>query len=231
MTAVRTGFRPSVNGFRFCNAFPREPVLTLRRIGLPRVGLGNAAGGLCGGMVFAALDYFDAGRPVPTGAEPPSSGSALFRFVVRRLLASFRLPWGVLRYQRFMARPDGDVRRLGLTRRGLSWLTITSYWPQIRAELDAGRPVPLGLVAARGLNPLELGRNHVVLGYDYTLTGDDLVVRVYDPNSGPDDGIQLALGIAHPEQPSPITHNIDIGHAVRGFFPVRHRPRVPPTTG
>ena len=179
-------------------------------------------------MVFAALDYYQAGRAVPAETEPPAAGSTMFRFVVRRLFASFALPWGVVRYQRYMARPDGDYRRFGIARRGLAWLTIVRYWPDIRRALDSGRPTPLALVAARGLNPLELGRNHVVLAYGYALTGTDLVVHVYDPNTGPSDEVYLTLSLAAPHGATSITHNIDIGHSVRGFFPVPYCRREPP---
>jgi len=194
------------------------------------VGIGNARGGLCGGMVFAALDFYDAGRPVPPEATPPQAGSPMFRYVVRRLYASFAVPRGVLRYQRYMARPDGNYRRFGATRPGLSWLTIVHNWPDVRRSLDAGRPIPLALVAARGLNPMELGRNHVVLAYDYRLTDDNLTIQVYDPNAGPADEICLVLSLAAPHRSISITHNIDIGHSIRGFFPLRYRPRPPPTT-
>ena len=223
-----TGFVPSRNGLRYRNAFPPGPVLSLRSIGLPQLGIGNARGGLCGGMVFTALDYYYAGLPVPPEAEPPQAGSPTFGYVVRRLFASFALPWGVLRYQRYMARQDGNHRRLGATRPGLSWLTIARQWPDTRRALDAGRPTPLGLVTARGLNPLDLGRNHVVLAYDYALTDDNLLIRVYDPNTGPDDGVYLALSLAAPHRATAITHNIDIGHSIRGFFPVSYRPCNPP---
>ena len=223
-----TGFLPSRNGLPFRNAFPPSPVLSLQPIGLPRVGIGNARGGLCGGMVFTALDYYFAGRPVPPEAAPPPAGSPTFRYVVRRLFASFALPRGVLRYQRYMARPDGDYRLFGATRPGLSWLTIARHWPDVRRALDAGRPTPLGLVTAHGLNPLDLGRNHVVLAYDYALTDDNLVIRVYDPNAGPDDDVYLALSLAAPHRATAITHNIDIGHSIRGFFPVSYRRCDPP---
>ena len=181
-------------------------------------------------MVFAALDYYHAGRPAPPAAAPPQAGSPMFRYVVRRLFDSFALPGGVLRYQRYMARPDGNHRRFGATRPGLSWLTIVHHWPDVRRSLDAGRPTALGLVAARGLNPLELGRNHVVLAYDYQLTDDNLVIKVYDPNTGPADDVYLALSVAAPHRSTPITHNIDIGHSIRGFFPVRYQRRNPPPT-
>jgi hypothetical protein len=214
----------------FRNEFPPSPVLSLQPIGLPRVGIGNARGGLCGGMVFTALDYYYAGRPVPPEAGPPRAGSPTFRYVVRRLFASFALPRGVLRYQRYMARPDGNYRLFGATRPGLSLLTIARHWPDVRRALDAGRPTPLGLVTAHGLNPLGLGRNHVVLAYDYALTDDNLVIRVYDPNTGPHDDVYLALSLAAPHRATAITHNIDIGHSIRGFFPVSYRPGNPPPT-
>ena len=68
-----TGFLPSRNGLRFRNAFPPRPVLSLRLIGLPRVGIGSARGGLCGGMVFAALDYYWADVPVPPDVGAPQA--------------------------------------------------------------------------------------------------------------------------------------------------------------
>jgi hypothetical protein len=127
-----------------------------------------------------------------------------------------------------MARPDDNYRRFGATRPGVLWLTIVQHWPDIRRSLDAGRPTPLGLVAAHGLNPLDLGRNHVVLAYDYELTEDNLTIQVYDPNTGPADEIYLGLSLAAPHRSTSITHNIDVGHSIRGFFPVRYRPRNPP---
>ena len=62
---VVPGFLPSTSGFRFANSFPHVPV---RRIGIPGVvslPIGDASNGLCGGMTFAARDYFESGRPLP----------------------------------------------------------------------------------------------------------------------------------------------------------------------
>ena len=56
------GFLPTTFGFRFANDFPHVPV---RHIGIPGVvslPIGDASNGLCGGMAFAARDYFEAGR-------------------------------------------------------------------------------------------------------------------------------------------------------------------------
>ena len=87
------GFLPSTSGFRFANAFPNVPV---RRIGIPgviSVPIGDASNGLCGGMAFAARDYFESGR-TPPGLESPPSEGALFDYLVDRLFDSFDLPVG-----------------------------------------------------------------------------------------------------------------------------------------
>lgn len=57
------------------------------------VPIGDASNGLCGGMAFAVRDYFEAGKPPPDDAEPPSEGG-LFDHIVDRLFDSFDLPLG-----------------------------------------------------------------------------------------------------------------------------------------
>jgi hypothetical protein len=76
---------PSKDGFTFSNDWPRGPAITVPAPMRP-IGSGNAAAGLCGGMVFAALDYWHAGLAPPRAR--PASGSPLYRFIVRRLCRS-----------------------------------------------------------------------------------------------------------------------------------------------
>jgi len=52
-SGVVPNFRPSVNGFRFTNAFPPEPTIEIDLGPAGRVGLGDASQGVRGGMVFA----------------------------------------------------------------------------------------------------------------------------------------------------------------------------------
>jgi hypothetical protein len=149
----------------------------VRRIGIPgviEVPIGDASNGLCGGMAFAARDHFEAGRPPPLDTEPPASGP-LFDYLVRRLFDSFNLPTGPLEYLKLMnpRLPDGEtfLTRVGLLPHGRAWRTIRIEWPAIRAGIDAGHPVPLGLVRAKSENPFDLKLNHQVLAYGYELTG------------------------------------------------------------
>lgn len=213
---MSAAFRPSRHGFAFPNTWPAAPAVTFRTPA-GRVGVGNAALGLCGGMVFAALDYWQAGRPPPPGQ--PAPGSPLFRFIVRRLVDSWRIPAGVARYYAGMVSGDD----------ALAARTLRRQWPAARALLDAGRPAALGVITVASPSPLLLGRCHQVLAYAYTAAGDEVSIAVYDPNSGPDDGVVIQFATAPRAGRGPaFRHNIDIAWPVRGFFVTRYAPAQPP---
>lgn len=211
------GFAPSASGFRFPNSFPPGPVLAVG-VGGRRLGVGNAAKGLCGGMVFAARDLFEDGIAPPPATEPPAGGSPLFRYVVRRLFHSFDLPVGPARYMAWMVLPAGDGRH-GL--RGIASRSVRREWPRIKRDLDRGVLSPVGLVRLRSFNPLELGRNHQVLAYGYDLDEGSgrVAIRVYDPNHPGMDNLALSF----PLKPRA---GWQVGYVegelpVRGFFRTR----------
>ena len=216
-------FAPSTNGLHFANDFADEPLF---RIGLGRASIpvGNAAKGLCGGMVFAVRDLFEHGRPPPPDRAPPRRGTALFAYLVGRLFSSFNLPMGPLRYWLWQILPAGD--RFAV--RGIAWRTIRGHWPKIRADLDAGRLSTLGLVRTRSFNPLDLGRNHQVVAYGYDLDqdGSRLTIHVYDPNHPDDDGRALSLSPAEPTRATPVTY-VSGELPVRGFFRTSYRTKDP----
>jgi hypothetical protein len=214
------GFLPSENGFLFENSFPDEPLFELS-LGFARVPVGNAHKGVCGGMVMAARDLFEANLLPPSDRVPPEPGSALYRYLVRRLFDSFNLPGGPFRYLAWMWLPAGDTRS-GL--RGLSRRTIGEHWPRIRADLDGGVLCPLGLVRAR-TNPFELGRNHQALAYGYDLDVEDarLSIQVYDPNHPVEDDVALSLSVADPARPSPVSY-VEREPPVYAFFRTRYSP-------
>jgi hypothetical protein len=215
-----TAFLPTKHGFPFANCFPRGTPVFEVPTPLGRVRVGDAGGGLCGGMVFAALDCFLHGVPVPREPALP-----LVRYLARRLMASWNFPFGVLRYYDWQRRPGvsrfaGGVRVLA----GVSYLTIAEEWPRVRASLDAGMPAPLGLVQARSFNPRQLPRNHQVLAYGYELDepAGGLTLRVYDPNYPNDDGLTLTLNLLDPDRERIVIHGVE-GPTVRGFFLTEYR--------
>ena len=207
-------FQPSRHGFAFDNSWPPAPAVFLRTP-VGTVGIGNAARGLCGGMVFAALDYWHAGRQPPEDRPDPTS--PLYRFIVRRLIRSWHIPVGVATYYRWMLPPGDDVAR---------W-TVARQWPRVHALLDSGQPPALGIVTVASANPLLLGHNHQVLAYGYRRTGTEVTLAVYDPNSGPDDSVFIRFDTGA-RQAATFAHNVSIGWPVRGFFLTGYAPARPP---
>ncbi len=224
------GFLPSRDGFAFTNAWPSEPAVVLPTP-FGKINVGNAAAGLCGGMVFAALDYWHAAIAPP--AAQPAPAAPLYRYIVRRLVDSWHAPAGVAQYYQWMNLPDGDsgFDALGqhvVTNRGLAWRTIQTQWPQIMADLHHGIPAALGVVTVASSTPADLGLNHQVLAYGYDASGSQVTVRVYDPNSGQRDDVYIRFDPRTPTKPTRFEHNIDIGHPVRGFFRTAYAPATPP---
>ena len=227
-TRLVTGFVPSRHGFHFANAFPSVPDITIP-IPLGRVELGDASNGLCGGMVFCALDYFLAKRPIPAMRTPPTTGE-LFDTIVRRLLNSFNLPLGIVNYIVMMNPdyPDGETRSGRLfTQHGRAWRTIRVEWPVIKAMLDAGTPCPLGLVRIKSRDLSQLGHNHQVLATGYDVNDDLLSLFIYDPNHPDRDDVTLSLSLAAPEEPTSITYSPG-DQPVYAFFHVNYKFRTPP---
>jgi hypothetical protein len=223
-----TEFLPSKHGFAFDNSWPNGPAVSIP-LGVGSLGIGNAGRGLCGGMVFAALDYWHAGITPP--AEQPQAGTPLFRFIVRRLVESWRIPIGVARYYRWMLLPDRDRPRRAAgretaRRQGVASRTTAGHWPAIKAMLDAGVPAALGVVTVASANPLLLGGNHQVLAYGYETAGSTVTVHVYDPNVGPDDSVVIRWDSS--TEPAAFEHGLGLRLPLRGFFLTRYRPVRPP---
>jgi hypothetical protein len=219
MSSARVpGFKPSVNGFHFENDFDPGPVLTIPVPAIGDIPVGNAAGGLCGGMVFAVMDMFAKGLTPPPDTKAPKPGTPLFKYLARRLLDSFNGPPGVLKYLDWMRLPDDNH---GIFK-SISWHTVHNEWAAIKDDLDNGRLCPLGLVEVESLDPFELGKNHQVLayGYDHNENTGDLQVLVYDPNNPDDDGVTLSLNLAAANAPSRLVFSAD--RAGRGFFRTKY---------
>jgi hypothetical protein len=213
------GFLPTTSGLQFPNRFARGPVARVSMLGMT-LPIGDASKGLCGGMVFAARDLFEARQRPPPDTTPPASGTPLFDYLVRRLFASWDLPLGPLKYLLWTLLPTADIA--GLT--GVASRTSHREWPRIRAEIDGGRPCPLGLVRVRSLNPWAMARNHQVLAYGYDLddaTGH-LRILVYDPNHPGENDLALSLHVPPAAQVGPIAF-VSGERPVRGFFRTRYR--------
>jgi hypothetical protein len=205
MPSVRVpGFDRAIHGFLFSNSFTFP-------LALPH--LGNVTipvqYGLCGGMAYAARDFYETGRVAPRDTVAPAWGTALTTFLLDRLLDTLP-PEILLRYigSQSPLWSDHDT----LLARGRAWVMITEEWPRVQADLDAGHPSPLGLIRIKSLLPHDAVNNHQVLAYGYDLEGDDLTLYVYDPNDPYDPNapqlsdVRLSLNIGNPQHTTPITY-------------------------
>jgi len=143
-----TQFSPPIHGWRFPNAFRRGPF----------------AYGLCGGMVFAALDRYLFDVAMPETTAPPQSGP-LWRELVRRQVDS--MPAGMLwQLTRLVRRDDSQLAYE-------AW-----YEHRLAATTVAKGPVPLVLIRARRLR--DMAQNHQVLAVG--ADDDEDMLWIYDPN-------------------------------------------------
>ncbi|HXG05358.1 MAG TPA: hypothetical protein VNO23_18335 [Candidatus Binatia bacterium] len=190
-SAALSRFQPKLHGFEFTNYFTGAIVIDLPFFG--RVDLGNTTYGLCGGMVFAALDTFNLDAAAPDlPVTPPESGTPMRSYLYGRQVDSLKYDnWFLVnRLVLWIRKPlhDQTVPGTGnVIERGLIPLSAKEFKNRIQPELNAGRPVPIVLVKADGNDYLgdpkaAFSKNHQVLAIGYHRHGDEWDIDIYDPN-------------------------------------------------
>jgi hypothetical protein len=159
----RLDFRPERDGFHFANNFTNRvgPITTYGR---------------CGGMVYAALDHYLTGVPVPAHTGPdfgtprgvPADGTGLADHINRRSWHSIVNP-SALRFLTWAARSP----------RACVALSEHRELHRLAERIDDGRLTPIGLVARSG----GLSASHQVLAYGYDRDADGRgLVYLWDNN-------------------------------------------------
>lgn len=178
--AVMTRFNPSVHGFKFANNF----TVQTRIAGFN----GPSFGGLCGGMVYSALDYFYANRTIPQQNYIPAEGMPLQSYIWQRQQNS-AIP-NADKWAEYGLNPFGARNREFFTW-GIQF--GSGRLGELMSKIDRGDPVPLGLQLCGGDCGCPGGcpGSHQVLAIGYQLgryNGDqtnnieDVSIFVYDPN-------------------------------------------------
>jgi hypothetical protein len=206
-------FRPSIHGFHFANAWPHGPTVRFGPLDPRIIGVGDAADGLCGGMVYTAADLFAAGVPVPPDREPFANGSPRFRSIVRRQVESLAWLTVPVRYWLRSALGGsfgGDRARA----------TLDREWPKAKSELDAGRLVLIGLIRIASTNPWKLTRTHQVMAYGYAEDGRGVTLRLYDPNWPDRDDVTATLHLDAALRPTGLEQST--GEPLLGYFSYRY---------
>jgi hypothetical protein len=205
-------FLPSTHGLRYGNRWPSGTAL----VRLPEpfgITLGDANSGMCGGMALAAADLYRAGRLPAATTTPPAAGTPAFNYLRDRLITSWDIPWGVATFASWSMTPDDSF--FGIP--GVGRRTLRDQLPKVRAAIDAGGLVLLGLVTVHTFNLGEIGRNHTVLGYRHQTGPGSTSIAVYDPNSPGRDDVGITIDTDAADAPR-ITHNVGIKLPIRGFF-------------
>ena len=211
-----TGFDPMVHGFHFTNQFVNHIVLAGRHE--------LVTYGRCGGMSFAALDYYIRGTPAPQftpadfqpSAVPPDS-HPLGAYLLQRQIGSM-LTASAIKYVTLSLHADHKTWFFP----GVWGWTWKDELPAVEQRLAQGSPVALGLLQSRNLDELSL--NHVVVAYGYDIGPDEHGLYIYDPNQ-PDkpDALRVSNGGGPVRQ--------DSGPQWRGFFALDYVPQTPPPFG
>lgn len=229
-----TAFRPSTNGFHFNNYWPPGTTQTHLDLGVVSLPIGDATNGLCGGMVYAALDYFQAGMlPSQQTKAPEGEGDPLFDYFVSRLWDSFDLPNLPAHLLALMnpAYPDTDqgvFEPIGLMS-GRSAIMIRDAWPNIKEWIDAGVPRPICVVKVKSLNPMDLGANHQVLVWGYHVDGTVVRLAIYDPNRSDNDACEILFDAARTDVVVGVgTNPPDLG-PIHCFLTTSYTATTPPT--
>jgi len=211
-----TGFSSTEHGFRFVNSFQLPAALQhiLPSRSASHLGLSDLLYGLCGGMCFAALDYFHAGKPVPDVWRADEISDALFSHLVTRQVDSLRRGV-VLKVLAWMARSD-----ISLARSVAGWEAA-----KVRAQVDAGQPPVLALIRVKGLSDPMCNHQVLATGYDYDPDTKEMAIQLYDPNH-PARTPYLTMNLTRPSEGIRLTQST--GEPLRGFFVIAYTPETPP---
>jgi hypothetical protein len=232
IASARTFFEPQIHGFKFTNFFD----LDARMFGQPTWEMG-----LCGGMVFGALDRIRHLIPVPPNTSPPGEKCPdveLLWELVKRQAATLdpglvgMLALQALPDQDFMTDPGapsisfpgagpGTPARPPSFSDGAESRTQKTWWPRIKKTLDDAQPAIVCLIRV----PLkgDPSKNHQVLAVGYDQMAHDLVrLNVYDPNHP--GGVQVI--IFNPTPGQRLNGSQDDGSPLRAFMKVEEPPSM-----
>ena len=167
-----TKFNPTTQGFKFTNDFTNIFIS----------GVNWVTKGLCGGMSYAALDYYKAHKTIPQQDYMPAEGMPLQSYLYDRQVKS--ITENVDRWAEFFINPDG-ARNREFFNWGLQ--AGSGQLGRLMSYIDRGEPVVLGLSSCGGgcmgdhqvlAIGYQLGRYKGDLGY----YADELTIFVCDPN-------------------------------------------------
>ncbi|NHZ88518.1 hypothetical protein F2P45_05695 [Massilia sp. CCM 8733] len=206
-----TSFHPVQHGFKFVNSFVNHVVK------IPELGIDITTYGRCGGMAFAALDFWYNTLPIPGDTALPADGTPLGDFIYDRLIHSILI--NAFKYFDFM-RINDHPTWFGM---GVGRATREIEFPRLKNLIDQGQPCALALTRARSI--FEFHNDHQVVAYGYEEGAEYSSILIYD-NIRPNEEHRLTFTTAYNPGDRPIHHSYS--GDFRGFFVEGYIPHMPP---
>jgi hypothetical protein len=214
VTIISTDFDPLAHGFKFLNRFEFADLFKLP-LGAPWIHtVGEVVYGLCGGMAYAALDYFYARQLVDAETDAEEVPLRLFRYLWQRQRDSLPAP---------------VVQKL------FTWLVLDDriLWekvaqdeaPRLMELIHGGQPCVLLLVRTHGLERLTLNHQVLATAYEFDASTHRLTVQLYDPNH-PQSIPTLSMDLSRPGRGINLSQST--GEPIRGFFVSHYERAMPP---
>lgn len=202
-----TQFLPSKHGWKFGNAFDNDLFQGKLTVGK----------GLCGGMVFSALDRYN-GNKIPDGQMiAPKKSDSLFKHLYHRQIASFNKGNVISQVTEWIEKADESGKN---QEQGVGYLT-SKEMKTVKQKIRAGKAVPIVLVRQQGgIKPFKATDAHQVLIYKYVSEPALNRTRlwIYDPDNEEDDEVVLTVYEGWPRNRIRILHSDQFRLRERGFF-------------
>ena len=207
----RTTFNPTQHGFQFRNDFTNHVVK------IPSLGVDFTTRGRCGGMAFAALDYWHNQLAIPSDSSLPADGTLVGTYIYDRLMNSILA--NAFKNFHFMRTPDHPTWFNGI---GVARATREEEFLKLKQLIDQGKPCALGLTQATNVGGF--GNDHQVVAYGYEEGDPQSTILIYD-NNFPNQEIRLTFTTAY--EPGDRAIHQSSGNNWRGFFVEAYAPQVP----
>lgn len=208
---ITTAFNPVQHGFKFRNNFVNHV------ISVPSLGIDFTTLGRCGGMAFAALDYWHHHLAIPEDSSLPAEGTLVSTYIYDRLINS--IVANAFKFFHFMRTPDHPTFLNGI---GVARATREEEFPKLQRLINQGQPCALGLTKARDVGGFK--DDHQVVAYGYELGDPYSTVLIYD-NRDPNKEHRLTFKTTYDHAEREIRHSD--GGVWRGFFVESYNPQVP----
>jgi len=201
---MNTNFNPTLHGYKFPNRFEKNlPNFIMKLI------LRNSVYGLCGGMVFSALDNFLDKSALNQEAKLSELEPELIKYLWKRQFDSMSFKnYLLLIYKTFQ------------NNHKLIDNTFNHQIPKAIETINKGMPVIIIIIRSKNIeNPTN---NHQILLTSYKINGPITEFSCYDPNH---PSITTILKISRKVGEETISQST--GEIVRGFFVNRYQRKQP----